>query len=200
MITKLLQFIRDGIFWSIAGIKANQPSRSSFIMMCRGSPPFRCPSSARLVDQEQPRIPCEGRFIYGFTENIGRDLNLCIVAVHLGNYSIDRLLSFLETQSWHEFCEKKFKSQAWFAISLLCLSSSQGLEKSRLCLFEKEKWGDLSMKRLADINFEEVIEYQPWEAGACEREGDGVGVDDVLQIVLHKLRTNLGHVTSTESL
>ena len=56
------------------------------------------------------------------------------------------------------------------------------------------------MKRLADINFEEVIEYQPWEAGACEGEGDGVGVDDVLQIVLHKLRTNLGHVTSTESL
>ena len=74
--------------------------------MCRGSPPFRCPSSARLVDQEQPRIPCEGRFIYGFTEDIGRVLNLCIVAVHLGNNSIDRLLSFLEKQSLHEFCEK----------------------------------------------------------------------------------------------
>ena len=74
--------------------------------MCRGSPPFRCPSSARLVDQEQPRIPCEGRFIYRLAENIGRDLNLCIVAVHLGNNSIDRLLSFLEKQSLHEFCEK----------------------------------------------------------------------------------------------
>ena len=44
------------------------------------------------------------------------------------------------------------------------------------------------------------MEIQPWEAGACEGEGDGVGVDDVLQIVLHKLRTNLGHITVAESL
>ena len=55
----------------------------------------------------------------------------------------------------------------WFAISLLCLSSSQGLEKSRLCLLcEKEKWGDLSMKRLADINFEEAFR-NPTLRGRC---------------------------------
>ena len=56
------------------------------------------------------------------------------------------------------------------------------------------------LKKWTDINFEEALEIQPWEAGACEGEGDGVGVDDVLQVVLHKLRTNLGHITVTESL
>ena len=110
-------------------------------------------------------------------------------------------------------------TQTWFAISLLCLSSSEGLEKSRLCLFKEEEWGDLSLevevmgwyrlwrdglisilRRCTDINFEEALKIQPWEAGACEGEGDGVGVDDVLQIVLHKLRTNLGHVSVKESL
>ena len=55
------------------------------------------------------------------------------------------------------------------------------------------------LRRCTDINFEEAIKIQPWEAGACEGEGDGVGVDDVLQVVLHELWTNLGRVISTES-
>ena len=69
-----------------------------------------------------------------------------------------------------------------------------------------KRWTDINFEEIdclricTDINFEEAIEIQPWEAGACEGEGDGVRVDDVLQIVLHKLRTNLGHITVAESL
>ena len=145
--------------------------------MCRGSSPFRCPSSARLVDQEQPGIPCGGRFIYSFTENIGRGMNLCIVAVHLGNYCIDSLLSFL----WKN---KVDMNSVRNASNLICHQSALpifvartwevstvpvGTGKIRRFEHEEMGWYQLwrdglisILRRWTDINFVEALEIQPW--------------------------------------
>ena len=177
--------------------------------MSRGSSPFRCPSSTRLVDQERPRIPYEGRFIYGFTENIGRVLNLCIVAVHLRNYCIDSLLSFL----WKN---KVDMNSVRNASNLICHQSARSIfvartwevstvpvRRGKMRRFEHEEMGWYQLWRggliinyveMTYINFEKMHWYQLWQ-------------DALISTLKMRLKFNLdkpvrvrGRVTGSESM
>lgn len=89
----------------------------------------------------------------------------------------------------------------WFARSRLCLSSSHGLEKSRLCLPQFKLFFLHFIKSYTEgtvLTFRFVIVYKvlqirfkPSKTSAGQRKGDWVRVDDVLKVVLHKLGTNL---------
>ena len=122
-----------------------------------GLSPFHCPSSSCSVDQVRQETPSQGFITNKKLKNLEHNISQCDT-LNIQNRKIT-WVSLLYTWAmtaltacWASWvgqlrkCKIGEECKTWFAKSLLCRSSSQGLEKSRLCLnvfvFSSVKYDD----------------------------------------------------------